>query len=624
MNEFCFKYISIRLVLKHPRIITLTTLALAIITSSSAYAFDYFEHRYLGNKAYTQALRACRDAELRDNLQRVMKEKAGFGRKPSGQSMAEQLLNELPIQFGDLSALAGDLTKDPEDLTRVINDIKDIKDDLRKKRAAALVIDTRRQWFNTCKWLYRQAGKASNQIGDWRDWEDCHERIAGNGNLYAEPNHLLGSSGYNPSRVELAENENIPNYIALASENINHFARYSWKTYSEYHAAAIVLAGCYATYPDISPNSKSICANKSPDDLLLASMINESFAQHFLHDSFASGHIATKYSDCILFICDPIKIRMLQTHDVLNELGIEVVMPNPPGFIWKPDNKIINVLRTGWTLYGDDHLFIPEANFQRAVIIQTATQSLIEVIDRASTKEKGNFDTSCKMCTTEIFPIPQDNKYLSLQSKETLDNKDLTADKYPVGDLTKFEWFDFSGSRSLDARVPGLPLEGWKISLGYVNDFKSYQESGGIFEWQKRDYGFQIKLDYIRSTGPKVPNVCGFEYVQIPSYRTSYLFNFGYLLPREQGVFNWGLLWKIGVRTEDNFTKYNPSPNRINSLEASLLTLEILYAIYPPFTLYLQVNPATLLYSDGHQTSESIINGKMSTALGIKLDLSGI
>jgi hypothetical protein len=416
----------------------------------------------------------------------------------------------------------------------------------------------------------------------------------------------------------------VPRYISLASENKNHFARYSWKTYSKYHADAIALDGCYADYPEIDTNSNNTCAYKSPDDLLFESMINESFAQHFLHDSFASGHIATKYSECFLFVCDPIKIRVKQTHDVLNEIGIEVVMLNPPQLIRWPDDETINVLRTGWTLYGDDHLFIPEADFQRAVIIQTATQSLIEVIDRASTKGKGRFDKSCKMCTTEIFPIPKDSEYLSLQSIKALKYTDLTKNDDHVGDLIKFEWLGFYGSRSLDARVPGLPLEGWKISLGYVNDFKSYQESGGVFEWQKRDYGFQIKLDYIRSTGPNVPNVYGFEYVQIPSYRTSYLFNFGYLLPREQGMLNWGLLWKIGVRTEDNFTKYNPSQNRINRLEASLLTLEILYAIYPPFSLYLQVNPATLLYSDEHQTSESIINGKMSSAFGIKLDLSGI
>lgn len=602
--------------------------------SSSSYAFDYFEHRYIGNEAYERAINELKSAKGIDpaffiNLEKVAKEKAGFWKKPDQiktkgllnaflydpkDSMAVQLLNKVPIQFGDLPALAGDFVKTPEDLNETIISIKD---NVRKN--AALINATRRQWYDVCRWLYRERANLSSSVVDW---ENCPKQFVGFGDLQANPVHLFGSEGYQPSRLELAEFEQLPIYVFLAANNWKHFPRYSWKMYSDLHLKAIAIADCYASPK--SDNIDKLCIGLSPEEMLLWAVIYEGFAQHFLHDSFSSGHIGTETKICLLYIilCSPPKRMVEYTHDALNKLGLDVVISEIPDFPWNQDNLLTGKVRAGWTAFGDRHLFIPEAAFHRAVIIQMATNSIMEVLLRAAgTIPNGS---RCLMCTSQIFPVQKNSAYLSSTTRETLNQTDLTANNYPVGSLVKFD-FPFSALglpaiRSQDARVHLLPIEGWKVSARYAVVGSGFNESGNTVS---RDPATAFDLAYIRNTEPWWPNYQGVGLFLVPGIRTSYTFSLGYLWPRELSTMHFGIRGSFGWRVVENFTEANPDSHRQVKTEITFPIIDYVPEMYPPLAFLIQINPFTFIH-DGDWSMESSRNHKISISFGLRLDLAGI
>ena len=69
-------------------------------------------------------------------------------------------------------------------------------------------------------------------------------------------------------------------YVSLAENNVDHFGWYNGKAYVKYHQAALDLA--------LKANQSS-----APEkiDLLRRALLTNAFADHFLTDGFASGHI---------------------------------------------------------------------------------------------------------------------------------------------------------------------------------------------------------------------------------------------------------------------------------------------------------------------------------------------
>jgi hypothetical protein len=583
-------------------------LGFAALLSSPAPAFDYFEHRYLGNSAYRKALDEIGDPGFEQALESAAREKLGFGRtveKPS--DAAERLLNQLPLRFGDLSALAGDFTADDADL-------KDLIGDMLKRAwvtAPALVVDTRRQWFNACKWLYRSRGEPP-AVGPW---EDCFRSIAGDGDAEGAPRSEFAARGYEASREELAAHEMISNYISLASQNRSHFPRHSWKSYSDYHEKALRLASCYGRKVACpGPGGRPL----SGDELLVAALLAEAFAQHYLHDSFASGHIGTRYGDCTLWVfCKPTKRTVKQTHDVLNELGLEVVIASPPSHLGDAAGKV----REGWSAFGDDHLFVREADFHRNVVVRTAAASLKEVLERARSGEEG----PCRMCDSRIFPVPKNEAFVSEESRAAFAATDLGAANYPAGDLADFEKAcSFWGSgcldeRSRDPRIPAVPVEGWKIGFGHAR-----QSLGGNLRTGPLEQGAMLRLDYLRNGDPRWPNTYGFEFWGMPNFRSSYLLTAGWSWPREQSPLSIAVRFKYGWRIEDAFTRDNPDPQRVGGVEITFPSVELTYDLYPPVALFLTVNAVTVFFKNGSPVTELINHNEFSLALGLRFDLSGI
>lgn len=105
-------------------------------------------------------------------------------------------------------------------------------------------------------------------------------------------------------------------YAMLANENQDHFAPRSWARYARHHAEALQLA-----------------LNRDLD----AALVRNAFADHFLTDAFASGHLRVP-RDALVGLPGALPTR--QMHDEENVQGLWV--QSASGFVWRA--------------YGDDNL----------------------------------------------------------------------------------------------------------------------------------------------------------------------------------------------------------------------------------------------------------------------------
>jgi hypothetical protein len=105
-------------------------------------------------------------------------------------------------------------------------------------------------------------------------------------------------------------------YAQLANENQDHFAPRCWARYAQHHAEALKLA-----------------LNKDID----AALVRNAFADHFLTDAFASGHLRVP-RDGLVGLSGALPTR--QMHDEENVQGLWV--QSASGFVWRA--------------YGDDNL----------------------------------------------------------------------------------------------------------------------------------------------------------------------------------------------------------------------------------------------------------------------------
>jgi hypothetical protein len=271
---------------------------------------------------------------------------------------------------------------------------------------------------------------------------------------------------------------------------------------------------------------------------------------------------------------------------------------------------------TGWTSFGDDHLFIPEAAYHRKILLTVAKQSVLEVLIAATSSAGGGDADSCQMCRANIFPIPTESGYISSETNRLIHDgqTNLLDRNYRVGSLVQFESTPIFEQRSRDPRIPGVPVEGWKIGIGLVGYYDRSDNKG--------EAGVALGLDYMRSTDPRWPNTLGLELWNVPNLYTSVLLTTGYIFPREVSPVSFAFKAKLGFRTDENFTSVNPTASRRNRAEIAIPVIEAVYEIYPPLSLFLQYSPFTVLFRSNDNTTEG--PNIIRLQLGIRLDLSGI
>ncbi|MCH8041087.1 MAG: hypothetical protein IH977_12195 [Nitrospinae bacterium] len=724
----------------------------SFLFNSPSGAFDYFEHRIIGNTAYKKAksqvesngnqenrnlladfLKKVKDVEkelefgqLRKDCESGFPASWGFDRDAQ---LACHFLNQVPFTFGDLTALAGDHFESPEELQEVVP-VFSGQIRTNDKDESGRILATRRQWLNACRWYEglgeSQTGKVPNFVLErivkaereiWRikdmlkiagpsldDRRQTKGRLAkgeqeffnlrqqmelanrptiggvmlekcfreksealdsslsltkavnGNQSL-TKQEYTIGSQGYSPSRTELGEFERLTNYKNLVQRNGSHFPRHSWKEYLTRHFQALQAAWKFAQ-------------NRERTDHLTRAMVYEGFAQHFLHDSFSSGHIGAQYGSCILerplaLGCHPPKVLLQHTHDVLNAVGLSVVTQESAAKVSPGSN---NQGRDGWMAFGDQHLMIPEAADHRAVLIKVATDSISEIFQVAMESSVGkendkllNGKLLCEKWKAQ-FPVPSQDHDVKGDNSLNCDSYDfplnndedlpLPNSSQVPQDLAKFRvqkpfwtpqvvWNTFEKPLDLNKRlgrstnpwVPDLPLEGWKILVTWGPTYGPLDElnsDGSLLSVRNSTTGGSFELGYIRSTDILF-NYLGFGAFIVPGTRISvYPLSVGSWFSPPSRKFFLGVRGNLGVRIIKRFQQENPNDRIRTPLEFSL-PVDFAYAFYPPASFYIRSELLTFIFNGLNERGpltnirvDSLFIGRGSITFGFAMDLAGI
>lgn len=597
------------------------------------HAFEYFEHRYIGNLAFQDArdqllLEGHKDFALAlDHTTTTLFQLAPEPTKPSKlESDFFNYMKKIPVGFGDLAALAGDHAESPEILAYFLDN---------KTEEAERFIATRRQWENICNWLYQASNISSeNRTTTTIKADTCYNDLLHNitpgpsDSPAAAGTISVRSQGYIPPRLEIAEFEKLGNFVSLLTNNKSHFPRHSWSAYRKHHRAALNSALCYydkKRRPEVHLPRPCV-QDESSRSHLTDAIVLEGFAQHFLQDSFASGHIGASYKSAGLFSGVESKKQLQHAHDTLNMIGIEVYFP----FF------NISQIKDPWIAFGDQHLLIPESSLHRKIILHIATQSILEVLQAAATGPKSAF---CKMCSDDIFPIPKDASLLQadIQASVSFKKRVPLSSDYDTRDLT--DW------TMRDARVPPLSLEGWKVLATWGLATGPFKDGGNFFDFgesfrigrprqQSQVGAITLELGYVRSTEPYIPNYLGVGFLTAPgSGRTSiYPISFGYW--RNPAGYKWGvgIRANLGLRIEEPNTERNHNSSRLVGGELSI-PIDLMFEVYPPFALYIRYEIFSVytrgLGDDPGRPSlriDSLFgNGAVTISIvGARFDLAGI
>jgi len=133
--------------------------------------------------------------------------------------------------------------------------------------------------------------------------------------------------------------------------------------------------------------------------------MEEGFAQHFLQDSFASGHIGSAWGEfmelphrgSMPLEYVPNRIVLQRSHDYLNEHGLLVAVP----FGFEAINPAGNEFENKWTAYGDNSLLCVQATTHRAMLLSASKVSLLEIFQAA----RGRNGPS-HFLAEKTFPVP--------------------------------------------------------------------------------------------------------------------------------------------------------------------------------------------------------------------------
>ena len=578
----------------------------------TARAFDAFEHRYIGDRAFENMKTMNQwNGVLKEDWIAVLNDRGVELRTQEieGNTIFDVYRKRQPLRFGDLPALAGDHAESVEALEELLILLAD-------RNGQNRFIAIRRQWEHMCIWLsarhtFTDLDQCPGLAFDAE--ENAILAILNKGQLPDSP--LAGSPGYIPSRAEQAEFEQLPGYVDLARANRNHFPRFSWQTYSLNHRQALIYAQEYAARMESNERSGARRA-------LRLALLYEGFAQHFLHDSFSSGHLGTHYSGTH-------KEVLQHTHDTLNRIGKTVKLYAPPAFLWQGNDTFTNAVRRklqeGWTAFGDQHLFIPEAAFHRLVVIHVATKSLEEVLIASKT---GKGLIRCQMCTELVFPVPI---VLVGQGSEV-----PVADKDPAQyDRPR----DLIASSSRDVRVAPVYNEGWRMLVTVGPLFGRFADGGSIWDYSRQKDRkvptttvATFELGYVRTTEEWMPNFFGAGAVIAPGVRTSiYPLSIGYWsrnVEEEQG-FVGGVRLNAGLRIDEANSTINPGPRDLLGGELTIVA-DGGYRIRSPLTLFTRLEMGTMnlrgrFPSDLSLSADSILHkGGFAMTFGIVYDIAEV
>ena len=650
--------------------------AVLAVVAPPLWAFDTFEHRHLGNVAYEQAKRAVKGnlpQQVMDDLRKFEKELEvretpcipSSQIKPS-QCMAIKALRRIPVRFGDFAALAGDHAGTPAEVYEMVQNFVQVG---KHSEEVTRVLATRRQWERACAQMRRYYSD-----GGELDGVHC---VKDGGPKSQSADAVLPLTGYSPQRDEWSEIEGLPGFFDLVSSNQSHFPTHSWREYAVRHHAALQAAKSYKDKKADKEGCRDFITilrlkkveynygEDAPLCYLRRALVYEGYAQHFLHDSFASGHIGTEFGNCVIsaFGCAPDKQVVNHIHNELNRLGLKVTF-NTAGQKFLMDAqkrfRLIKDLKLedfsqGWLATGDDFLMVPEAGFHREIVSLIATASLIEVLE-AMGEEGGSEQSLHDVCEkwVDVFPEATDTQLMRVIHRPTLcrttgrgPDEEFSSDT--AVDLAIFQadrprlwpsplWPDAGYThrllgRTMDDRVRIVPLEGWKFMVSWGQTWGRFDQldaNGNRVTPKNGENSGTFEVGYVRTTNPWFPNYLGFGAAVTSEVRTViYPLSLGYWGGTDSRTIFWGLRMNAGLRIDEPLIESNPGQTQESSMELAF-PLDIGFKVYKGVSLY--IRPELLVINlpefawNGAKTAvvEHIFNGQGRLTFGLVLDFGEV
>lgn len=325
-----------------------TATALFLLTVSPARAFDYFEHRWIGDVACGLSAAEATTCLLWQDA-------------PGGVGS---------ITFGDLTALVGDHYWTPEELERALVELgrrpRDTpachspgNESLRKLCTTLgyreLELAFVRSWLGDNAHRWSGDIEACAALTPWLDLarQGPWVRVSGarqtcgvelDDSVWAAhqgwPVRVAGDC-FEPPESLVARLRSLPDRIALAAADGKHFGAFALTEWRRHHRAARA-------------------AMARGDDL--EALVREAFAQHFLTDLFAAGHIRNPRGNGGHGFEEAMRY-----HDQDNALGL-LVEPGSGG--------------PRWYAYGDRCLFGAQARTNRGMVVEAARASFLDLAGR--------------------------------------------------------------------------------------------------------------------------------------------------------------------------------------------------------------------------------------------------
>ncbi|KTC83481.1 hypothetical protein [Legionella cincinnatiensis] len=205
------------------------------------------------------------------------------------------------------------------------------------------------------------------------------------------------------------------NYLKISEANFDHYQPDSLIAYEVGHQVALDTA--------LLGYQQKIKGNVAhAEQLLELAYAQNAFANHYLSDSFASGHIRTPRLAIEKQVFLPSILNLLLAnlmHDEDNRLGLNVV--NQEG--------------TFWTVYGDNYLFKEEAELQRIILLQAMQRSADNIYD---TFESGNFPEH--FSELKLVPLLKEVEQLNQTSPLFKVDNGILLKRKDGHDPYNFEW----------------------------------------------------------------------------------------------------------------------------------------------------------------------------------------
>lgn len=301
----------------------------SFVDNNYCYSFAYYEHKHIGDVAFQNAINNAGNKILYDNLRQLF--------KPNNNKIVGRIPRDYIFSFGDLAAMGDHYgnAKEIETLMRNINN----KDGRNDQKFINIIKVVNYQFRNVEKW---QKNLASIEHFDLSALPECYD-----------------SSDY--------ENELfvfLPDFSYLSRFNENHFGDKALKQWKKDHKKALEYARQIMEKRITGRLAGSeIFENCKKEIILMLSY--EGFAQHFLQDTFAAGHIDTKRAWHY-----PAAISEHE-HNYYNLIGRNVKMKMPSG----KDKSFKS--------YGDNCLFTPQAQEVLENVIEISSWSLSDIFNIA-------------------------------------------------------------------------------------------------------------------------------------------------------------------------------------------------------------------------------------------------